>query len=918
MSRTSISGLIGRHLRTAPGAPIAVALLVFVLTAITVFGPLALTALSDASLRYRLESVSPVARDVDSSVAAPPTVGPGDEALTDLPPGTENRWGAWDADLEQVRRDTRAPTSGALERAQYFTRFGIIKGAVASTYVATDPRFASRIRIDTGRLPEAGLTEGEWQEGIRAAVEEGADLPPVEIVLSTASAEAAEWPLGETRVVAGEAAWPYPLPLTLVGTFEAVDEGDTYWQHATGILTPAVAFDAFSQPFLKPTAFAAPGARLAVSSNMLTTVWYPFQAHAVTADTAPDILAGLRRLTGTTQNIGADAGFGAVVPLGFRTDAIAALETGIGEGRSLTAILAMLAAGPLGVAIAVLVLGCRMMLERRRPALRLLSARGATGGQQRGLLGLEGLLVGVIPAVLGAAIAFVVSAAVLPGEVAGPIQAPPLLIAPILLALLPAVALAASALSVRSGERIDGPTRSGGWRVVIELAVVGLAVLATALLIVRGVGRPEAPFDPLVVVAPLLLALVVCILTLRVYPVLLRWLLARERRGTGFVGFLGAARALRDPATGLAPVLALVVGVSVAVSAGVLLSTVQSGATVAARAAVGADLQLSASRFDEGAADEVAGIDGVEAVAAVGALSSAEVSVDENRKLAPLYLVDRATLDEVQAGHPPLVPSDVDLGDGTGAIPILFSARADTVIEPDTGELELERTPATIAGVIDEQAPFSSTASWLLIDDAYAPEVNDTPPPVVSLLVRLAPGTDAATVAAEATALLGPGVRWSSPETVLETVEGGPAAAGLRVALIACIAVAAALSAIAVVMTLVLGTRARRRILALLETLGAPPRVGGALVAWELWPVCATALVAGAAFGAALPLLLLRVVDLQPFTGGIAQPAYVADPLVLTVAIGGFLLATAVFTLIALAISRRARAAAILRTVEES
>ena len=75
MSRLSTPGLLGRHLRTAPGAPIAVALLVFVLSALTVFGPLALTALSDAALRYRLDVGQPgrARREAPRSPSRPST-----------------------------------------------------------------------------------------------------------------------------------------------------------------------------------------------------------------------------------------------------------------------------------------------------------------------------------------------------------------------------------------------------------------------------------------------------------------------------------------------------------------------------------------------------------------------------------------------------------------------------------------------------------------------------------------------------------------------------------------------------------------------------------------------------------------------------------------------------------------------------
>jgi putative ABC transport system permease protein len=206
----------------------------------------------------------------------------------------------------------------------------------------------------------------------------------------------------------------------------------------------------------------------------------------------------------------------------------------------------------------------------------------------------------------------------------------------------------------------------------------------------------------------------------------------------------------------------------------------------------------------------------------------------------------------------------------------------------------------------------------VLADLAYADELGDDAPVTTRIFVRLDPDAVASEVAAEVLDILGPGVRATTPGSVLAELEEDPATAGLRGALIVGIALSALLAAVAVVITLVLGGRARRRILALLQTLGAPPRSGGGLVAWELAPATIAALVVGTAFGAALPVLLLAVIDLTPFTGGDRQPAYAVDPVILLAAVGGFIAVTVIFTFVALAITRRARAAAVLRTVEET
>lgn len=140
---------------------------------------------------------------------------------------------------------------------------------------------------------------------------------------------------------------------------------------------------------------------------------------------------------------------------------------------------------------------------------------------------------------------------------------------------------------------------------------------------------------------------------------------------------------------------------------------------------------------------------------------------------------------------------------------------------------------------------------------------------------------------------------------------------GVRIALFAATTLAALLSALAIVMTLTLAARPRARVLALLRTLGAPPRSATALALWEVGPPAIAAIIAGTLFGALVPVVVLAGVDLRSFTGSTVQPGYHVDAVTLAITLGGFVLLAALFTAIALWVSRRARAASALRTVEE-
>src|SRR5699024_1825262 len=100
----------------------------------------------------------------------------------------------------------------------------------------------------------------------------------------------------------------------------------------------------------------------------------------------PDAAA---QLTGFTAPQPLGAGEGAASPT---TEVRFASELGevldrIQQQQAVTStVLAIVAAGPLGVTLAVFLLAARLLVARRRPALALLHARGGSGRQLRSML----------------------------------------------------------------------------------------------------------------------------------------------------------------------------------------------------------------------------------------------------------------------------------------------------------------------------------------------------------------------------------------------------------------------------------------------------------------------------------------------------------------------------------------------------
>jgi len=902
--RIATRALVAHHLRSRSGGGFTVAALVLVLSLLVTAAPIALSVLADAALRNQLASLGALERDVE-------TIAPGYPQI-DWPqvvdaPDTDAAWGRFTDAVETVRASADPPLDDlmATARTAAFTRDNPINESPQTQLLslAFDPDYENDIRIVEGTSPSAAplLLTGNG----------GAVLGSrIEVVLSQASAADLEWVVGESRTLGAGA---FECEIVLTGTFEAVDPEGDYWQHVPSVLQPNIFDDGNGPRRVTGTAFANPGtlpAAYALAGQQTTSVWYPFDAASIDADAADQTAAALRKFTAVSHAVGTAADGIGILSLRFTADVTATIEVALAQASATANMIAMVVAGPIGVAVAVLILGCRLILERRRSSLRLLSARGASTGQLRGLLGIEGVFVGVWPAILGAAIA-VVGGMLLLGALPGLAGVAPA----VALGLAPLGILAVLAGSTAERQaRTDLGRRGSRIRLIVEGAVVVLAALAVALLFLRGYGR--GGIDVLQAATPLLLALVACLVTLRVYPVPLGWIFGRARRSSGVSAFLGSARALREPSIGLTPVLALVVGVSVAVSSGVLLSALQGGVEQSAHAQIGADARVTGGSFPSEQLDGVRAIDGVAGATGISGAETATLDVNGQKRPTSVFVVDAADLRAVQGDQPGLLPAGVSLEPGGDAMPVLVAAATDRYIG-GSDEVRINAVDAEVVGVSSGPSPIGIRENWVAIDSSHAEEVVGRDPSDRTILVSLDEAATLTEVESALQTLLGTGIRIDSADEITADIRSSPSVQGVRIALLAATALAALLSALAIVMTLTLAAGPRGRALALMRTLGAPRRLATSLALWEVGPPAVAAVVAGSIFGALIPVVVLAGVDLRSFTGSTVQPAYQVDAATLALTLGGFILLAVLFTAVALLVSRRAHSASVLRTVEE-
>jgi putative ABC transport system permease protein len=653
-------------------------------------------------------------------------------------------------------------------------------------------------------------------------------------------------------------------------------------------------------------------------SRDLTQIWYPVDLAAMDGSQAGLVLSQLRGATAKTHDLPTaaeqDQPAGSIQSLTLTAGIVPSLEQALDRIGSARSVLLVAAIGPLGAVIAVVALGLGAFAERRRATVAALATRGGSPGQVRGLLAADGLLVGLVPALLAVGLAWwvfgpdlSVTGAVLAG-VAG---------------LVPAAFLAATPIgaTVRRTRPDAGIRTRNRYRWVAELSVLALAGVSVYLLYSAGLQTQSSGvgLDVLVAAAPLLLAAAACVVVFRLYPLPLRVVSGHYRRGRSAVGFLGSLRALRDPAVGVAPVLAVVVGVSVAVFSAVTLTTLDDGIEAAAVSAVGADLRVDSLAVSDSNLAAVSKLPGVAAAARFQLVGSESVTIPG--RPAPVtvdvYVADTAALAEVQAHVAGAVVVPPGMADAAPPAVIVSSdlaadiAGANGAFEPGA-PIDVDGADAQVVATSDHLTGLGQSVTWLLGDaTAGTPSKLGTFRPT-TMLVSLTPGADPLAVTNEITTVLDSVISTSTPVEAVAVATADPIVSGLRVALIAALAAAGA-----VLLTMLLGTARRIRMLALLRVLGMSVRQRRVIVIWEQAPTVVASLLVGAGLGVALTAVVRSVVDLRPFTAGVIQPDLSVGAGLLVVLLGGFILMVAWATAVGLLLTRRTGIAAIVRVDEE-
>ena len=594
------------------------------------------------------------------------------------------------------------------------------------------------------------------------------------------------------------------------------------------------------------------------------------------------------------------------------------------------------------VALATAAVAMRLLLRRREAGLRLQRARGASASRLVLLRSAVAWPVVLVSAGIGWAAGLALAPA---GTSGAPRFDAAAAVAVVVLLLLPLLTWSA----VREGRKVGASGRSagtgtgtstgGGRRVVLELTVLAAAVAGVLALRAQGA-------DGELSAVPVLIALAAVLLLLRLYPLVLRLLTRRLRRGGGLVAFIGLSRASRDAsATGLA-LFVLVLTLGTAVFGGLVQRTITDGAEAgAAWSTGGADAAALATGTSTPTPDPGAGsptgirsaVEQLHTLALVGQADGAGISSVAVITLDPARL---AALSPA-AARSPLVRTLLSTvssapktrADGTVQLPVLATpalrARERTggftavfqayrkssvhlVLQP-TGTLTDADLRDPLFGPITEQ--IAPGTPLLITTSAIEPVLPDQSSGSTVVLLDAAPGRPAAASALRTAGVraLGPLAQVRVRSDLLTALRQDGLTRGVGTVYTGCTALAVLFGLLAVALELVLTSAERGRTTSYLRTLGLGSRPAAALHLLQLVPLAVAAAVGGVLLGLLEPRLMGGSLNLRQFTGGPVQPVLRTDYR-LTLALGaGLALLVLGAAVVETAVARRRRLGAVLR-----
>ena len=869
---------------------------------------------------------------------------------------------------DQLRATDDVDTALDVEAAKFEHNLApSIQGAIDHREVVVDsPRFTVRdlpdqpafpfprfitLRYQSNLAPHTTLISGRLPAPTTDTMPVNASngqtqAPVIEIALSPETARQLGVQLGQTLLLLPDSDDPLArataqsqlgfVAVHIVGLVDVIDVKNDYWFGDVRIDQASVFDDGNQVRIYAYASFARdayPTVLPSVSPLALSYSWRYFvdQAH-FSAGNVGNLARDMRKLDAQYPG----TSFGRPTDYAVRTGLSAIFKT-FQRQRALTeSILSLASIGLLAVAVTVLGLVAGLSAERRRDTVALVRSRGASSFQVLSAQAAESLALTVPVAVVGYLLAVALIAK--RGSGLSPLLALGIALSVTLLSVAAAMPLARRGLQqLERGDTGAKASRLSPRRVAFEAFVVVLAVAGVYLLRRRGLSANSSAievggFDAYLAAVPVLVGLATGLVVLRLFPLpvrLLAWLASLRR---DLLPSLGLRRVSRQPAVTALPLLVLLLAVAVAVFSSVMLHSIQAGQVRSAWETVGADYRV----------DPVAGgslysalnpatVPGVEAVApAYDVPDQVLASKVPTFGQVNFFAIDAPNYQRVAGGTPvdPHFPTALlrepegqGLGTPSNPIPAIVSRRwvQDGTPHPgDTFAIKIQGREVSfvVSQVRDNFTTLPKDEPFIVTTLPSLQAVfADRPLRATNLFLR-APANAFADIEAaltqqsSATSLV-------SRDREYAKVHDAPLISGTALGFQIGVLLAAGYSTLAIVIALALTARARARDLAFLRTLGLSEAQSIGLVAVELGPPIAVALVVGVAMGVGIARLIKPGLDLTAFTGqGVAVPLRIDWATVIVLAIGLIVIVSAAVWAVGAA-ARRANLGAALRLGDE-
>ncbi len=663
--------------------------------------------------------------------------------------------------------------------------------------------------------------------------------------------------------------------------------GSTFWTQDPLASQPSLA--GTSSPYWAGGVFVDPGQlgamQTAFTGPGLEMNWeFPLAVNDLSADQAQGLASALNRATTATLGL-----TGSLEPASDNLDVtspfIPDLALFLGTQAGVETVLLLLSVSLIVIAAAVILLAARMLVVRRAGELAMLRARGGSLWQVTGLMTRGSVVAAVPAAVAGAAIAI----AVIPGDVAASE------LGWLLAGITFAVALAGPALIAAWDYRKPAPAanparilnaetgrRRMAWRRPVA-EVTACAACVAGLIVLRGQGVPAGGrVNPLLMLAPVLVAVPVVLIMLRLYPLAVRGLLRLSARGTGATGFVALSAAARSSLTGVLPAFALVLALSLATFAGMVSTGIANGETAAAWHTTGADVLIQPSAatgpVTPGDLKSIAAVRGVTHATAVWNTTW----VTQFGQPVTVAAVDPASYAAVTATTPYPPPALAKL-DGAAralaagaAVPVLASPDAAALLGHGATQLAslIGAGPFSVrvAGIVSSTPAQPGGGTFVVMPQLTLPGPAGQPAP--NMVLASGSAIDDSQLTTLVDRIL-PGSTITYRSAVLNSLTNSPLPHGAALIVAFTLAEAAVLGLLIVILGLALGSEERELTLARLIVMGHERDTS--LVMAEAMPAVLAAVVAGAVCALVLPHLIGSSVDLSAFTGAGAPVLFQPD-----------------------------------------